>query len=244
MENKMYIVTGGANGIGKALVEKLLEKNAKVAVLDIDKNPFEFNNNLLYVQGDLAEEQVLRHFVEQVVNKFGKVDCLVNNAMVSKRGILSDCSFEQFDYVLRIGVTAPYFLTKLCLPYFSDEASIINMSSTRATMSQADTESYSSAKGGISSLTHALSISLQGKVRVNSISPGWIHTGSTEELMLEDHIQHPVKRVGKVYDIIEMIFFLSSNKASFITGQDFVVDGGMSKNMIYHNDFNWYYSNK
>ena len=173
----------------------------------------------------------------------------MNNACISKKGILSECSYQDFNYVLALGVTAPYQLTSLFLPVFTADASVVNIASSRGFMSQKDTESYSAAKGGILSLTHALSISLAGKARVNSISPGWIDTGSfhKDENYQPDYepadlLQHPVGRVGVPDDIVQTIRFLCSDAAGFITRQNFTVDGGMSKLMIYHNDHGWTYN--
>ncbi|MDF2513123.1 MAG: putative oxidoreductase [Herbinix sp.] len=178
-----------------------------------------------------------------MVEKFSGIDYLINNACLSKKGILSDCSYEDFNYVLRIGVTAPYQLAKLFLPYFNKKAGIVNISSTRAFMSQEDTESYTAAKGGITALTHALSVSLSGKVRVNSIAPGWIDT-LEETWSKEDQEQHPVKRIGRPVDIAKMAMFLCSEDSGFITGENITIDGGMTKNMIYHNDLGWTYNSE
>ena len=248
-KNKVCIITGGANGIGKHTVEAFLKAGAKVAFIDIDEEAGKQlalgypQESLLFIVGDIAEESALNDFVKKVVVKFEKVDYLINNACIGKGGIKSGCSFEEFNYVLKLGITAPYMLSKLLLDNFNSGASIINISSTRSKMSQENTESYSAAKGGISALTHALSISLAHKVRVNSISPGWIETGEIKHSE-EDNAQHPVGRVGNPMDIVKMIMFLCSEEASFITGQDMVVDGGMSKLMIYHNDLGWSFNNK
>jgi NAD(P)-dependent dehydrogenase (short-subunit alcohol dehydrogenase family) len=200
----------------------------------------------LFFCGDVSDEAVLREFAEQVKKRFCGVDYLINNACVSKKGILSGCSYADFNYVLRTGVTAPYMLCMLLLNSFTAGASIVNIASTRAFMSQADTESYSAAKGGIFALTHALSVSLSGKVRVNSLSPGWIdtsayHAETAKKAVLSktDHTQHPAGRVGVPLDIAKMAMFLCSSAAEFITGQNFTVDGGMTKRMIYHNDEGW-----
>ena len=165
------------------------------------------------------------------------MDYLINNAIPLMKGIDS-CSYEEFSYALAVGVTAPFYLTKLFEPYFSNVASIVNISSSRDRMSQPQTESYTAAKGGISALTHALAVSLAGKVRVNSISPGWIETeGKT--YTCPDAFQQPAGRVGAPDDIAEMVLFLCSEKAGFITGENICIDGGMTRQMIYHNDFGW-----
>ena len=151
---------------------------------------------------------------------------------------ISECSYEEFNYALRVGVTAPFYLSNLFLPYFSPGGAIVNISSSRDRMSQPQTESYTAAKGGISALTHALAVSLGGKVRVNSISPGWIDTAYTEYTGA-DAAQHPAGRVGNPLDIANMVLYLCSDKAGFITGENICIDGGMTRQMIYHNDFGW-----
>lgn len=243
--NKVVVITGGANGIGRCLVEEFLKVGAYVAFIDIDVEAAEelvskySSGKLSFVPGDIAKEEDIANFVKEVVGRFEQVDYLINNACISKKGILSQCSFDDFNYVLKIGVTAPYMLTMLLLKHFTTNAAVVNIASSRALMSQKDTESYSAAKGGISALTHALSISLAGKVRVNSISPGWIDTGAFGELSKEDVLQHPVKRVGHPLDIAKMVFFLCSDDSGFITGENITVDGGMSKQMIYHGENGW-----
>lgn len=227
--DKVVVVTGGVKGIGRCICEEFEKAGAKVCVIDILDNP--------YFVGDIANEENLRNFANRVIGEHGKVDILVNNALPFMKGIDS-CTYEEFNHALRVGVTAPFFLTKLFLPYFAEGASIINMSSSRDRMSQPFTESYTAAKGGIAALTHALAVSLAGKVRVNSISPGWIDT-DYEEYTGADAAQHPVGRVGNPMDIANMVLFLCSDKAGFITGENICIDGGMTKQMIYHNDCGW-----
>jgi NAD(P)-dependent dehydrogenase (short-subunit alcohol dehydrogenase family) len=227
--NKVAVVTGGAHGIGKAIAEKFIALGAKVAIIDINDNP--------YFVGDLADKKVLEKFAAKVINDFGKVDFLINNAPPAMLGI-NDCTYEQFEKALAVGVTAPFYLAKLFKDHFAEGASIINISSSRDRQSQPNTESYTAAKGGIVALTHALAISLSGRVRVNSISPGWINTTETD-YKGEDATQHPVGRVGKPSDIAEAVMFLCSDKAGFITGENICIDGGMTKQMIYHGDFGW-----
>ena len=228
-QDKIAVITGGAQGIGKCIAEEFEKNGAFVCV--IDKQPND------YFIGDLAEEETLNRFAEKVIAEHGKVDYLINNALPLMKGI-AECSYEEFNYALRVGVTAPFYLTKLFLPYFSPDAAIVNISSSRDRMSQPQTESYTAAKGGISALTHALAISLGGKVRVNSISPGWIDTAYTEYTGA-DAVQHPAGRVGNPLDIANMVLYLCSDKAGFITGENICIDGGMTKQMIYHNDFGW-----
>ncbi len=226
---KVAVVTGGVKGIGKTICEEFRKAGAVVCVLDKEENP--------YFTGDLADESVLRAFAEKVIREQGRVDFLVNNAMLTKGG-LPQCSYEDFNYVLRVGVLAPYMLTQLFLPHFGENAGIVNISSSRDRMSQPGTESYTAAKGGIHALTHAMAASLAGRVRVNSISPGWIDT-DFREYQGPDALQHPAGRVGNPLDIANMVLFLCSSKAGFINGENICIDGGMSRQMIYHNDFGW-----
>ena len=227
--NKVVIVTGGAQGIGKIIAEEFQKQGALVC--SIDKQPG------VYFTGDLAQQDTLEEFAQKVITEYGHVDYLINNALPLMKGI-DNCSYEEFNYALKVGVTAPFYLAKLFQPYFSEGAVIVNISSSRDRMSQPQTESYTAAKGGISALTHALAVSLAGKVRVNSISPGWIDTDFTEYTG-GDAVQQPVHRVGNPMDIANMVLFLCSEKAGFITGENICIDGGMTKQMIYHGDCGW-----
>ena len=228
-QDRVAVITGGAGGIGKAITNRFEALGAKVAVIDIAQNN--------YFVGDIAEKAVLDRFAEKVTGEFGCVDFLINNAPPVFRGI-NTCTYEEFENALRVGVTAPFYLASLFNNHFSEGASIINISSTRDRQSQPNSESYAAAKGGVSALTHALSVSLAGRVRVNSISPGWIDTTGAV-FSGADAAQHPAGRVGRVEDIVEMVMFLCSDKAGFITGENICIDGGMSRQMIYHGDFGW-----
>ena len=226
---KVAVVTGGAQGIGKCICEEFRKAGAQVAVIDIRENP--------YYVGDIADKAVLEAFAEKVIADFGHVDFLINNAKPLFKGI-DDCTYEEFEYAQRVGVTAPFYLSKLFAPHFGIGACIINISSSRDRMSQPQSESYTAAKGGIAALTHALAVSLSGKVRVNSISPGWIDTDYAV-YGGPDASQHPAGRVGNPLDISHMALFLCSEEAGFITGENIVIDGGMTRLMIYHNDHGW-----
>ena len=227
-KDKIIVVTGGAGGIGKCISEEFTKAGATVLVIDTADNG--------YFVGDIGDKETLEKFAEKVIADYGRVDCLVNNAPPMNVGI-SECSYEDFEYAQRVGVTAPFYLAKLFCPYFTEGASIVNISS-RDRMSQPETESYTAAKGGISALTHALAVSLAGKVRVNSVSPGWIDTAYT---VYEgaDAVQQPVGRVGNPRDIASMVLYLCSDMAGFITGENICIDGGMTRQMIYHGDHGW-----
>lgn len=226
---KVAVVTGGAKGIGKAIAGEFARAGAHVCIIDLLPNS--------YYVGDIADQQVLEDFARKVVADYGHVDYLINNALPLMKGI-GQCSYEEFNYALRVGVTAPFYLAKLFAAHFAPGAAIVNISSSRDRMSQPQTESYTAAKGGISALTHALAASLAGKVRVNSVSPGWIDTGYTV-YHGPDAFQQPAGRVGNPMDIANMVLYLCSDKAGFITGENICIDGGMTHQMIYHNDFGW-----
>jgi len=228
-QDKVAVVTGGSRGIGQAICDAFRTKGTRVCTMDLLPN-----NDFI---GDIADDHALDAFAAKVLSTYGKIDYLINNAMLTKGG-LSQCSYDDFNYVLRVGVTAPYYLTKLFMNAFRPDGAIVNISSTRYAMSQANTESYTAAKGGITALTHAMAISLAGKVRVNAIAPGWIDTTGVS-FSDADRMQHPVGRVGIPEDIVNAVLFLCGEESSFITGQVLTVDGGMTKQMIYHNDEGW-----
>ena len=232
-ENKVVVITGGAHGIGLCTAEEFRKGGAHVCVIDCAVGDH-------YV-GDIGSKDDLEAFARTVIETYGRVDVLVNNAPPPMHGIDS-CTWEQFQNALTVGVTAPFYLCKLFAPYFSQGASVINISSSRDRMSQPQTESYTAAKGGIAALTHALAVSFAGKVRVNSVSPGWIDTAYT---VYEgaDAKQQPTGRVGNPLDIAHMVLFLASNKAGFITGENICIDGGQTKLMIYHGDHGWTLAN-
>lgn len=243
-KNKVCIITGGAAGIGRCLAESFSAEGARVYV--IDKEQITIKNDLIhFFQGDIAEQTVIDTFIDWILAHEQQIDILINNACLMKGGILSGCTYDDFLYVQRVGVAAPFWLTSRLKPHFAPGASIVNLSSTRAFQSQANTESYSAAKGGITALTHALAISLAGIARVNSIAPGWIETARFHErtdiphYTESDLLQHPSRRVGEPEDIVQAAFFLCDERNSFINGTNLTVDGGMSKLMVYHNDEGW-----
>ena len=227
--NKIVVITGGARGIGRCIREQFEAAGATVCVIDVLDND--------YFVGDLADKQALEAFAAKVIADHGHMDYLINNAAPKMCG-LADGSYEDFEYALKVGVTAPFYLSKLFAPHFAPGASIVNISSSRDRMSQPQTESYTAAKGGIAALTHALAMSLAGRVRVNSISPGWIDNDYT---VYEgpDAVQQPSGRVGNPPDIAHMVLYLCSDMAGFINGENICIDGGMTRQMIYHGDHGW-----
>ena len=227
--DKVVVITGGARGIGACIAQQFRAEGAKVHI--IDKTPGDH-----YV-GDIADKAVLEDFAARVLAESGHIDILVNNALPIMRGI-DRCTYEEFSYAMAVGVTAPFYLSKLFGSHFAEGGSIINISSSRDRMSQPRTESYTAAKGGIAALTHALAVSLGPRVRVNSVSPGWIDTAYT---VYEgpDATQQPAGRVGNPMDIANAVLFLCSEKAGFITGENICIDGGQTKLMIYHGDHGW-----
>ncbi len=226
---KVAIVTGGAQGIGHCIAEMFAAAGAHVCIFDLQENP--------YFVGDLSQEADLRAFCNKVLSDYGRVDYIINNAAPLFKG-LPDCSWQEFNYALQVGVAAPYMLAHLLQKHFAPGAAIVNISSSRDRMSMPGSESYTAAKGGIAALTHALAVSLAGRVRVNSISPGWIETQGVE-YSGADATQHPAGRVGRPEDIAHMVLYLCSEKAGFITGENICIDGGMTRQMIYHAEHGW-----
>lgn len=228
-KDKVVVITGGAQGIGKCIADEFSKEGAHVCIIDKQEG-----NHFV---GDISQKEVIEAFAAEVIASYGKVDFIINNALPLMKGI-DECSYEEFQYALSVGVTAPFYLVKCLKEYLATGASVVNISSSRDRMSQPQTESYTAAKGGIAALTHALAVSLAGKARVNSISPGWIDTSYT---VYEgaDAIQQPAGRVGNPLDIANMVLFLCSEKAGFISGENICIDGGMTRQMIYHGDHGW-----
>ncbi|WP_302788013.1 SDR family oxidoreductase [Phocaeicola coprophilus] len=255
--NRIIVVTGGAASIGRCTVEYFASKGDRIyfidnnqeATLALTERMHRKGLNVTGYTGDIAEKQVLEDFARRVLDEQPQgIHCLINNACLMHGGILEGCDYEDFLYIQRVGVAAPYMLAKLFKDHFCGLGSIVNISSTRAFQSQPNTESYTAAKGGITALTHALAVSLQGVVRVNSIAPGWIDTGAYHDdnnyvpaYTEGDIAQHPSLRVGEPADIVRTIDFLCDERNTFINGENITVDGGMSKLMVYHNDCGWTY---
>lgn len=230
-KDKRYIVTGGASGIGKCITETLQKEGASVEIIDIVKGD--------YFVGDLSNRSDLNHFIDYIRSKHTSIDGIIHCALPITVGI-REGRYEDFENALAVGAIAPFFLTQQLVDMFSPSASIILMSSTRAHMSQPQSESYAAAKGATESLVHAMAASLAGRVRVNGIAPGWIDTHQSD-LSDSDRNQHSVKRVGTPNDIAQAVLFLMSDNATFINGQILTIDGGMTKTMVYHGDYGWSY---
>jgi NAD(P)-dependent dehydrogenase (short-subunit alcohol dehydrogenase family) len=225
---KAVLVTGGARGIGKGTAELLARRGYLVAVADLGGG-----SELPFFRCDVSREPAVRRCVAAVVRRFGRLDALVNNAGIADpaSGPLEKLALADWNRKLAVNLTGVFLMTKHCAPHLRRAGgAIVNIASTRALQSEPDTEAYAAAKGGVVAFTHAAAMSLGPRVRVNCISPGWIAKG---RLSRRDHAQHPAGRAGRPEDVGEMIAFLISEAAGFITGQNFVVDGGMTRKMIY-----------
>jgi NAD(P)-dependent dehydrogenase (short-subunit alcohol dehydrogenase family) len=243
------IITGGGQGIGKAIARKLL--GSEMAIIIAEKDDEAGNETqeelsrlgpIVHVRTDVADEQSVARMAAAAIKRFGGIDVLVNNAAISAGKPVTELSVDEWNRVLGVNLTGPFLCAKHCAPALrQSHGSIINIASTRALMSEANTEAYSASKGGIVALTHALAVSLGPEIRVNCISPGWIETldwkkSSQKQIphhSAQDKSQHPVNRVGIPDDIANMVSFLISPENGFITGQNFVIDGGMTKKMMY-----------
>jgi NAD(P)-dependent dehydrogenase (short-subunit alcohol dehydrogenase family) len=249
LHGKVAIITGGAQGIGKAIAKTFLEKGCITVIADNDweageETAEEYRNigRIEFIPVDVSSEKEIRELVEKTIIRYARTDILVNNAGISANRPLEHLSTEEWNRVIGVNLTGPFLCAKHAAPHLrKTKGSIVNVASTRAFMSEPGTEAYSASKGGITALTHALALSLGPEVRVNCISPGWIdvrgwkkrsHRDCTE-LSQFDHSQHPAGRAGRPEDIASMAAFLVSEEATFITGANFIVDGGMTRKMIY-----------
>ncbi|MFW6062502.1 MAG: glucose 1-dehydrogenase [Planctomycetota bacterium] len=236
---KVAVVTGGGRGIGRAIAEALRGAGAAVVLAEIDRElgaqaAEELGERVHFIETDVASEPAVSAMIQQTVAEQGRLDMLINNAGISRSQPVSQLPLDDWDRVIGVNLTGSMLTAKHAGKHLSaSHGSIVNIASTRALMSEADTEAYAASKGGLVALTHALAISLGPDVRVNCVSPGWIRTGSYETLRAVDHDQHPAGRVGKPEDVAAMVLQLCSGEAGFITGQNFVVDGGMTRKMIY-----------
>jgi hypothetical protein len=249
MKGRVALITGGAQGIGKAIARRFLTDAARVALVDVDaeageetRKEFASLGEVLFVPGDVGVEATARRAVKRVLSQFGRLDILVNNAGIGISKPMTELTLKEWNRVLAVNLTGAFLFSRHAVPHLrKSRGAIINIASTRALMSAPDTEAYSASKGGLVALTHAMAVSLGPQVRVNCISPGWIEVSAWRKrrvrkkpaLSEADHAQHPVGRVGAPEDIASLAAFLVSREAGFITGANFVADGGMTRRMIY-----------
>ncbi len=238
-EPKVALITGGARGIGKAIAARLLQEGMAVAIVDRDRAGEQAARDLgargpvRFQQADVAREDEVRRAIDEVAQSWGRLDALINNAGIMIRKPLVELTLAEWERVIAINLTGAFLCARHAAPLLkAARGAIVNIASTRALMSEPNTEAYAASKGGLVALTHALALSLGPEVRVNCISPGWIDTRG-EALSEADHLQHPAGRVGRPEDVAELAAYLASPGAAFVTGADFVIDGGMTRKMIY-----------
>lgn len=250
-QNSVVVVTGGAQGIGYAISKAYLDEGAYVCILDIDEEALtelkdidfkSYGDRVMYIECDLEKEEDIKRSCEEIIQRFKNIDILINNAGIGSTKSIFERDTAEWDRVINVNLRAPYLMTKYLAQHIKEGGCIINIASTRAFMSEPNTEPYSASKGGLVALTHSLAVSLAPyKIRVNCISPGWIETSNYKkrskrtvpQLREIDHNQHPARRVGVPEDIAYACLFLSSKKAGFIIGTNLTVDGGMTIKMIY-----------
>lgn len=250
-DQRSVLITGGAQGIGKGIAAYLLEKGWRVVICDLDaragqrcRDEMEPADNLLFIEADVAVEAEVEAVIQQTIDWAGGLDALVNNAGIAdpETGPVEELELSQWQRRLDVNLTGPFLMAKHAVPHLrKTRGSIVNMASSRAIQSESNTEAYAATKGGIVALTHALAISLGPDIRVNAVSPGWIDVrawqadapAEVEALSQTDHNQHPAGRVGQPADIASMVAYLISPEAGFMTGQNVVIDGGITRKMIY-----------
>lgn len=250
-QGKVAIVTGGGQGIGKAIAKRFLAEGFSVAIAEIDQAAGKETEaelkplgSIKFIHTDVSDEASVQALIRETETSFARLDVLVNNAAWAdpENSPITELSLENWNKIISINLTGAFLCTKHSVPLLrKNQGTIINIASTRALMSEPNTEAYSASKGGILTLTHALAMSLGPEIRVNCISPGWIEVSDWKkqpirhppQLTEQDHQQHPVGRVGQPEDIASFVFYLTSPEAGFITGANFVIDGGMTKKMIY-----------
>jgi len=237
--HKVAVVSGAAHGIGRATTRRLLDDGWLVGALDLSGTDLEraFGKQarrVLAIEGDVALEATAKQAITATIERFGQLDGVVSNAGIMIRKPIRQLTLEEWHRVLDVNLTAAFLLARAAeKPLRQTKGAFISIASTRAAMSEADTESYSASKGGLVALTHALAISL-APVRVNCISPGWIAVKDYDRLRRKDHVQHPAGRVGRPEDIAEIVaYLLDGDRSGFVTGANFTVDGGMTRKMIY-----------
>jgi NAD(P)-dependent dehydrogenase (short-subunit alcohol dehydrogenase family) len=243
--HSVAIVTGGAEGIGLCISQTFARAGVNVVIADNQAAAGRtaqkaIGPNAMFIRTDVSNETAVKKMVVQTVGHFGRIDYVVSNAAIGKTVSIEKLSFADWTKVIHTNLSAAFLCAKYTAKYLrKTQGAMVNIASTRALMSEANTEAYSASKGGIVALTHALAVSLGPAIRVNCISPGWIDTRDCTDipkfppLTEADHAQHPAGRVGKPEDIAEMVLYLCSEKSGFVTGQNFIIDGGMTKKMIY-----------
>jgi hypothetical protein len=236
----VVLVTGAAKGIGRAIAKHLLASGCDLCLVDLPKAGLtrtfaKQSRRIVLLEGDISEENTATRAVEAAIEKFGRLDGVVSNAGIMIRKPIRRLTLDEWHQVIDVNLTAAFLLARAAeKPLRAAKGAIVTIASTRALMSEPDTESYSASKGGLVALTHALAVSLGPQVRVNCVSPGWIETKDYGALRRKDHAQHPAGRVGKPEDIAQMVgWLLDGSKSGFVTGANFVIDGGMTRKMIY-----------
>jgi NAD(P)-dependent dehydrogenase (short-subunit alcohol dehydrogenase family) len=237
---QVALVTGAAHGIGRAVAKHLLANGWNLCLVDVPKAGLsrvfpKQNRSAVLIEGDVADEDTAKRAVKATREKFGRLDGIVSNAGIMIRKPIRQLTLTEWHRVLDINLTATFLLARAAeKPLRMAGGAIVTIASTRALMSEPNTESYSASKGGLVALTHALAVSLAPDVRVNCVSPGWIATKDYGDLRRKDHAQHPSGRVGKPEDIAQIVaWLLDGDKSGFVTGANFIVDGGMTRKMIY-----------
>jgi NAD(P)-dependent dehydrogenase (short-subunit alcohol dehydrogenase family) len=227
------VVTGGAQGIGRAIAALLASRGHQVAVADVKAPSGPLAPGIFYVRADVSNEASVRAAVHGAVKRLGRLDALVNNAGIASpgNGPVEKLSLREWNRRIGVNLSGAFLMAKHCAPHLRrTRGAMVNIASIRALQSERDTEAYAASKGGLVALTHALALSLGPEVRVNCVSPGWI---AKEKLRRKDHAQHPVGRAGRPDDVAELVYYLISENAGFVTGQNFVIDGGMARKMVY-----------
>jgi NAD(P)-dependent dehydrogenase (short-subunit alcohol dehydrogenase family) len=239
MKAKIALITGAAHGIGRATVRKLLDDGWNAGALDVSAKDLtdafgKQSRRVLTIEGDIGDEATAKRAVTVTIERFGQLDGVVSNAGIMIRKPIRQLTIADWRRVLDVNLTAAFLLAKAAeRPLRQTSGAFVSIASTRAAMSERDTEAYSASKGGLVALTHALAMSL-APVRVNCVSPGWIATRDYNKLRRKDHAQHPVGRVGRPEDIAETVaWLLDGERSGFVTGANFTVDGGMTRKMIY-----------
>jgi NAD(P)-dependent dehydrogenase (short-subunit alcohol dehydrogenase family) len=233
------LITGGAKGIGRAIARRLISSGWRLGIIDLPESGlqrvFRRDRSILRIEGDVRDEKAVADAVEALMRRFGRLDAVVSNAGIMVRKPLRRLTLAEWRRVIDTNLTAAFLLARAAeRPLRRARGTIVTIASTRALMSEAETESYSASKGGLLALTHALAISLAPDVRVNCVSPGWIETKDYAGLRPKDHAQHPAGRVGRPQDVAEIVaWLLDRERSGFVTGANFVVDGGMTRKMIY-----------